>query len=999
MDKRPLFAVVLICTLWLLHSTQLMAQQYNFRNWTLEQGLPQSQVNDIIQDHTGHLWIATRGGVSRFNGKQFYTYTKDSGLSSNNVSALHQDNQNNIWIGSSDRGLMQFDGNGFKIYGKAQGLTANTIYDITQGVQGSIWVATEAGLFYYINGSFSKYTQLPAQTYTSVVVTPDSTIWAGSQSDGLHRVTTAGIHHYTTENSVLPSNRVTTLYHQNNGDLWIGTEEGVARFTDSSLRHFRIPINRPDMVVSSFLHDTYGNLWIGLKQNGLIKYDGKRYTYFGRLNGLRSKRINTLAADMEGNIWIGTNGYGMQQFTSPWFVHYFDFTELSEPRITALTKDSKGRVWLGTDEGTTAYMEGGRLNWNFKPPWPEGTTVHRITLLDDRSSWVATSIGAWHITPSGTAHYTVKNGLPANEVFQCMPDDNGNIWIATANGLVCYAKGKFKKYELPGVLSAGRIYHMHRDIKNRVWIAASSGVYKLENGNIVKAPELEQFQLEEVTSIAEDKYGVLYFGGFNYGIAVLNEEWDSPKLFTKNEGLPNEGIKGLFVDQNDNLWVGTSRNILKLLLPQLRQHQKLSYRSYSGANGFRGIEISHNAIAQTPDGSIWFGTTKGLTKYEPTLDRRNKVYPAVALNRIMLYQKPTNWQQLGYTQDSLTNLPIDLRLPHTQNHLTFDFHAICLSGPEQVKYKYRLMGYQDQWSAATDQSYATYPNLSPGNYKFELLAQNNDGYWTPKPLTYTFSIVPPIWRREWFIGVLLLVIAGAVLSIVKLRERSLVKMNTLLEMRVNHRTRLLERKNREKEMLLQEIHHRVKNNLQIVISMLNLQARHVQDPQATDVMRALKSRVRSMAILHERLYRHDDLGEIDLEDYFRGICESLYEAYGATEKQIHLELRVPSIKVDIDTAITLGLIVNELVSNSLKYAFPDFEFKGLLRIVLEPQQNGRYILTVSDNGRGLPLDFDQKMKHSFGLQLVSSLSKKVNGKIHFINNNGTKSILYFVLPS
>ena len=998
MTRRPFYIVVLFTALYMLPCMLAMAQQYNFRNWTLEQGLPQSQVNAIIQDKAGYLWLATRGGVSRFNGKHFYTYTDETGLGSNNITALFEDKRKNIWIGSSDHGVALFNGSKLVRLGKEHGITANTIYDITEDQNGKVWLATEGGLFIYADGVFQKYTELPEQPYHAVEITPSNEVWAGSH-DGLHHITSSGIHHYTTENSALPSNHITTLYQQRNNTLWIGTEGGAAKITNSNIHPFDLPINKPDLAVSSFLVDIYGNLWVGLKRNGLIKFDGKTYTHFNRQNGLRSKRVISLASDREGNIWIGTNGYGLQQYTSPWFVHYFDFTEISEPRITSLTKDSKGRVWVGTEEGTTAYLEGSRLNWNLKPVWQEGTTVHGITVYNNQCTWVATSNGAWEISPKGTRHFTMQDGLPADEVYQCLPDDKGDVWLATANGVACYTANGFKKFTMPSLLSVNRIHHLHLDSRNQLWIAASSGVYKLVNGKVIKAPELEELQLEEVTSIAEDKYGNLYFGGFNYGIAVLNTKWGRPKLFTRADGLPNEGIKGLYIDSHDNLWAGTSRNVLKVLLPKLREHQQLSFRSYFGANGFRGIEINNNAITETPDGHIWFGTTKGLTQYLPHLDRRNKVYPTLVLNEILLFQKPTDWRQLGFNPDSVTGLPKNPKLSHSQNHLTFSFHGICLSGPEQVRYKYRLKGYQDQWSLPTDQAFASYPNLDPGNYTFELLAQNNDGFWTPKPLVYTFSIVPPIWRREWFIGVLLLVVAGAVLGIVKLRERSLVNMNMLLEMRVNHRTRQLERKNREKEMLLQEIHHRVKNNLQIVISMLNLQARYVQDPQATDVMRALKSRVRSMAILHERLYRHDDIGEIDLEDYFRGICESLYEAYGTTMEQVQLDLRVPPIKVNIDTAITLGLIVNELVSNSLKYAFPVPNHRpAVLRVVLEQDPNGHYTLTVSDNGKGLPVDFCQKMKSSFGLQLVSSLSKKINGKIEFHNINGTNSILSFVLP-
>ena len=178
--------------------------------------------------------------------------------------------------------------------------------------------------------------------------------------------------------------------------------------------------------------------------------------------------------------------------------------------------------------------------------------------------------------------------------------------------------------------------------------------------------------------------------------------------------------------------------------------------------------------------------------------------------------------------------------------------------------------------------------------------------------------------------------------------------------------------------------------------MLNLQARHVQDPEAKDVMQALRSRVRSMSLLHERLYRHDDLEQIDLESYFSEICESLYLAYGISEEKVSLHLNIPPIKVDLDSAITLGLIVNELISNALKYAFPG-EATGKLSIELTQQDATHFELIVWDNGIGTPEPGNQQQ--SFGLQLVSSLSKKLDGRLDIKNINGTKAILFFVIPS
>lgn len=983
--------LLLLCLLCSARPTQ--AQQYNFRSWTLEQGLPQSQITAMLQDDQGFLWLGTRGGLSRFDGINFHTYTEQDGLPSHNITTLFQDSQKHLWIGTTDAGVVLYNGSSFQLMDAAQGLPASQINAISEDSLSRLWLATSQGVYYRSKGQFQLYAALPKGSYTSIIHAADGTLWAGSKENGVYKLEMDKVSRFTIYNSTLPSNNITALSIGPDSMLWIGTDRGLSKIQDGTLSTPRLPRVVSAPAVTSFTHDSHGNVWIGLLRNGLLKYDGKRYTHLTRRNGLRTPRISSLASDSEGNIWIGTNGYGLQQYKSPWFVHYFDFGDMSEPRITAIACDSSGTMWMGTDEGAFASMRRNRPDWRTNTAWPNGTTLYGIYPKNRKETWVSSSNGAWLMRQDTVLHYTTAQGLPSSEVFQAAADTAGRMWFATASGLAYFQDSVFVPVASPTGAPV-KTNCVYRDSRNKIWVGTEDGIYRVEERQLISPPELKDISFPEVGSITEDKLGNMYFSGFNQGILMLSK--NGTRLFTAKEGLPTVAINTLFVDKHDNLWVATSRNVLKLRLPQLRRNGKLNYRTYASQNGFRGLEVCDNAMAQSPDGTMWFGTTKGLTQYIPALDRRNSTYPKVMLTDVMLYSKPTDWKALGYATDSVSGLPQNLRLPYTQNYLSFDFHAICLSGPEQVRYRYRLMGFDEQWSPPVEQSFTTYANLSPGTYTFELLARNNDGFWADEPVTYTFSIVPPIWRREWFIGVLLLVIAGSVLSVVRLRERSLVKMNSLLEMRVSHRTRLLERKNREKEMLLQEIHHRVKNNLQIVISMLNLQARHVQDPQAADVMQAIRSRVRSMSILHERLYQHAELDCIDLEEYFEEICESLYAAYGVSNRRIALELDMPQIKVNIDSAITLGLIVNELVSNSLKYAFPDGQ-SGVLRIELKRHDEAQYTLTVSDNGKGLPISFDPHTSKSFGLKLVTSLSRKLQGDIKFINNNGTKSILYFVL--
>ncbi|MEJ8757940.1 two-component regulator propeller domain-containing protein [Pontibacter sp. H259] len=982
----------LLCLL-LISVHAVFAQQYNFRSWTLADGLPQSKINDILQDHKMQIWVATRGGISRFDGNAFHTYTKQQGLASNNTTCLFQDSRKNIWVGSVDNGLSRFDGASFTIYSTNAGLPIAGITCITEDKLGKLWVATDSGIYTLAGSKFIKAPDFPVTAYKVIYTDPEGRLWAGSKTAGLYKLEAGKLQHFKD----FESNSITALYaEKGTGKLWVGTVKGAAYIAQNKVHQFALPASVTQPAVSDFTTDAYGNLVIGLQLQGIVSVKKDVVQHLTKSNGLSSERITALLTDAEENLWLGTDGYGIQQSRAQWFLHYFNLEKVKEPTITALAQDTKGRVWFGTDNGDAAYMQNEKLTTLDSKVWPQGTALYSMWVRSEKDVWVSTSNGIWNLTPAKAKHYTTDQGLPANEVYFIAADAQDKLWAATEKGIAYLNGNTFIPVTSRTSNNGVRANHLYRDRQNRLWAGTEKGIYLIKDNQLQSVKLLADKQLTNITSITECSKGWLYFGSSANGLLAYHEQTGKTNLFTLANGLPDESIKTLYTDRQNNLWIGTNSNVLKVDLPYFWQTQKLKFRTYNGRNGFNGMEVSNNGITQTPDGKIWFGTSRGLTQYIPELDRINKAAPELILTDIRLFMKPANWKRMGITVDKTSRLPTNLRLPYKYNHISFFYHGISLSAPAEVKYKYMLTGHDKQWSDVTKQPFATFTNLPPGAYTFKLKAQNNDGYWTPQPLNYTFSVVPPLWRREWFIGIILLVATGLVLSVIHFRERSLVKMNSLLEMRVNHRTRMLERKHREKELLLQEVHHRVKNNLQIVISLLNLQARHVKDPEAQEVMQAIRSRVRSMALLHERLYRHDDLEQIDLESYFNEICESLYLAYGISEERISLHLNIPPIKVDLDSAITLGLIVNELISNALKYAFPG-EAAGKLGIDLKQLTATEFELIVWDNGVGSPEPGNQQQ--SFGLQLVSSLSKKLNGRLDIKNINGTKAILFFVIPS
>ena len=199
---------------------------------------------------------------------------------------------------------------------------------------------------------------------------------------------------------------------------------------------------------------------------------------------------------------------------------------------------------------------------------------------------------------------------------------------------------------------------------------------------------------------------------------------------------------------------------------------------------------------------------------------------------------------------------------------------------------------------------------------------------------------------------------------------------------------------KEKEMLLQEIHHRVKNNLQVISSLLRLQSRFIKDQNSIDIFKETQNRVRSIAILHEKLYQSDNLAKIKINEYVKILAEDLMYFYELEESNINMILDIDDVSLNIETAIPCGLLINEMVANSLKYAFPN-QKNGEIKIELHSNNEDQFNLTVGDNGVGIPDEIDPEKAETFGMQLIKYLTKQLKGTIELDNNNGTKYQLKF----
>ena len=290
--------------------------------------------------------------------------------------------------------------------------------------------------------------------------------------------------------------------------------------------------------------------------------------------------------------------------------------------------------------------------------------------------------------------------------------------------------------------------------------------------------------------------------------------------------------------------------------------------------------------------------------------------------------------------------------------------------------------------SSTDQTYATYSNLPPGDYIFNVRARNEDGVWNQQPASYSFTITNPWFKRWWVILIITLIVFYIIFKISSFKERQQLKISRELEEKVKVRTTLIETQRDEKEILLKEIHHRVKNNMQVIISLLSIQSGYTKDEAALALFDEAKNRIRSMALIHEKMYQTGDLAHIDFQDYIMALTNDLIDTY-SVNCDIFLDIKIEKVKFGIDTLIPLGLLLNEIISNALKYAFSNTDKgKVVINLTIDEKANS-YTLVVGDNGSGMEKGTLEKEEGSLGMELIKIFVNQLDGNIIRLNDKGT----------
>ncbi|MCB0400982.1 MAG: hypothetical protein KDD41_02790 [Flavobacteriales bacterium] len=943
------------------------------------------------------MWIGTQGGgACRFDGLSFYQFKERDGLAGDIVTGITEDRDGNIWFSTTWGGVTKYNGRKFFLYKQSEtngGVVSSANNTVFTDKSGRVWIGSNDGISIYKGGKFETLnTEKDGLSGNNIRFIKQDTkghIWVGTFS-GLTIITEKQKIIINEKNGLL-SNNVSSMEELSDGSYLIGTNKGITKlimgnFENSSEFQFEsTPLEGKEIDITSILSTKEKEIWITTSNNGayVIKTTGAVQN-ITKNNGLITNSLNLVFQDRSGNIWIGTSGAGLVKYGNKAFTYYDAVNGLNNNTIFSITSDWDDNIWVSTsDEGV--YRYDGNTSVQFDAGKGLGDNSVRASLTDKSGNlWFATKGGLSRYSNGHFRTFTTKDGLPSDNTRALLLDREGRIWIGTyGSGLSIYENNKFTNYSGEDGLPNEFIHSMIQDSKGRIWIGTGNGVCKYENGEFYNYSNNKGFCNNYIGSICEDKFGNIWFGTDR---CVVRYDGVDFKNYTMNDGLSSSVIYLLHADKVGHVWVGTNNEIDKISFDSYGQISTI--KNYRSKQGFKGVECNSRAIYEDKNGHLWIGTVKGLVEYNPTQDKTNVFAPITHINNIKLFFEDVDW--LTYSKDVIpwNNLPSNLVLPHNQNHLTFEFSAINLILPEEVQYRFKLEPFDEAWYKPTNKTSATYSNLPPGNYTFKVIARNEDGVWNQEPASYSFTIEAPWWKEWW---VIVLFIAGLFYLFYKassIKEKRQKEISKELEEKVRERTALIEMQRDEKEVLLKEIHHRVKNNMQVIISLLSIQSGYTKDDAALELFDEAKSRIRSMALIHEKMYQTGDLAQIDFQDYIVALTNDLIGTY-SINCDIFLDIKIDRVKFGVDTLIPLGLLFNEIISNSLKYAFADRD-KGKITIHLSASENDNsYTLIIGDNGIGMDQNLFEKEEGTLGIELIKIFVSQLDGNIKRLDKKGT----------
>lgn len=1089
--------------------------RYIFNSITIEQGLPINFIDDIYKDSRGFLWVSTQGGgISRYDGYEFVRFDVDSypvNLKSNFIRKSCEDNFNRLWVASDcgidliDLRTMRKSNISYQGHSTHQ-LFKESITSIIKDSKGSIWILTNDKVYKLIfnnDGSighiytlthnaenkdffFTALNEINNEVWVahkgtiykidinnkrlvlnqvsdilnfgiycniSVLLKNEETIWIGTDT---------GLYNFNLENKKLKlythndsdpfsisQNMITDLGITNEGVLAVGTLRGLNFYNPSKDQFEWISHNKNTTSLNSdFINciaSDGNNLWIGTEAGGINKMTLRQlainnYSHNKRdPHSISANPVNAIYEDRKGDLWVGTveGGLNRKSKKENHFTHYtYEQGLLSHNSVSAFTEDKNSNLWIGTWGGGLNILNLDKLpNVSFRNSVPRVNGNNLVYI----SALVYDSInnGVWIGASTDIAFYDIKTNKTVSPLSTQIPkskrnvlgtllDDKSNLWIGTADGIVLIDLKTFNYTDPKCVFK----------------------YLELEEEN------LNQLFLKNITCIYQSADKTIWIGSKGYGFCALTPRGDgyACEVYTTTNGLSNNMVLGILEDEQGLIWISTGYG-LSCYNPTNKR-----IVNYTKSDGLIEHQFYWNASYKSPTNkSLYFGSMNGLSELKSSSQYTESKQKKVIFTKLHILNKSIRSGEGNYIAKDISYAD-HLNLHEQDKSFSIEFSALDYDNPTTAVYSYRLLGFDEKWiDVPADRRFASYTNLQPGNYTFQVRCMSKAST-LPGDVTELEIVVRPFfYKTVWFMGIILFFLVFMFIQFYRWRINMLKKQRQILHQKVVERTQKLEDQAIElkyqNDVLVEQnekisdqriqllkmskkvqdalddkmtfftnITHEFRTPITLIIGPIERALKLSSNPKVIEQLQFVARNSKHLLSLVNQLM---DVRKIESEqvsikpaaDNFPYFLDEILIPFDvfANERGIRLEkiyrLNSPGILFDEEA---MHKVVTNLLSNAIKFT-PDNGIIKLYVSSLKKADTNLLYICVNDNGIGVKEDdlnkifdrFYQSKQHikypvsgqsgtGIGLYLCKSILHLMAGTI-YAKNNHTKGTSFRVL--